>query len=190
MLFYLETISNLSNREKEIIINNTDLNQDLQSILSQILPSVNIRRKEVIKSLINVLNSPAYNLEDNYEWLASTEKQLLGVSITCSIIDGRDTDAANCDCQRLNRDKNLPKNIIVAAEISYINTVKTKKGKNPGQDMAFVKIMDGTGSCDVVVFPKEYETMKNLLYEGNTIMLSLEQSKNKESVFAKKCWQI
>jgi len=190
ILFYLDIISNLSNREKEIILSNIDINQKLEKILYDLLPSVNKKRKEVILSLINAINNPAYNLDDNYEWIANTEKQLLGVSITCSIIDGRDTNAANCDCQRLNKDKNLPKNIIVAAEVAMINMVKTKKGKNPGQDMAFLKITDGTGSCDVVVFPKEFENMKNMLYEGNTIMLSLEQSKNKDSIFAKKCWQI
>jgi DNA polymerase III alpha subunit len=56
--------------------------------------------------------------------------------------------------------------------------------------MAFIKISDGTGSVDIVVFPKEFETIKDILYEGNTVMLSLEQSKNKDSIFAKKCWQI
>ena len=190
ILFYLQIISNLSTREKDIIINNIDLNQDLVVLFNSILNNVNKKRKEVILSLINALKSPAYSLDDDYEWIANTEKQLLGVSITCSIIDGRNTDAANCDCQRLNKDKGLPSNILIAAEISNINIVKTKKGKNPGQNMAFVKISDGTGSSDVIVFPKEFENMKNILYEGNTIMFSLEQSKNKDSVFAKKSWQI
>lgn len=190
ILFYLEIISNLSTREKDIIINNIDLNQDLVAILHGLMPGVNKKRKEVLVSLINALNSPAYSLDDNYEWIANIEKQLLGVSITCSIIDGRNTDAANCDCQRLNKDRGLPNQILIAAEVSNINIVKTKKGKNPGQDMAFVKISDGTGSSDVIVFPKEFDTIKNMLYEGNTLMFSLEQSKNKDSAFVKKCWQI
>jgi DNA polymerase III alpha subunit len=190
ILFYLEIVAGLSAREKELIINGIDINQSIENILSLLLPKVSKKRQTVILSLVKAIQYPAYSLDDNYEWVANTEKQYLGSAITCSIIDGRDTEAANCDCQRLNKDKFLPKNIIVAAEVTSINTVKTKKGKNPGQDMAFIKITDGTGSCDVVVFPKEYDSMKNMLYEGNTIMLSLEQSKNKDSVFAKKCWQI
>jgi DNA polymerase-3 subunit alpha len=190
ILFYLEIVGGLSAREKELIINGIDINQSIENILSLLLPKVSKKRQTIILSLVKAIQYPAYSLDDNYEWVANTEKQYLGSAITCSIIDGRDTEAANCDCQRLNKDKFLPKNIIVAAEVSSINTVKTKKGKNPGQDMAFIKITDGTGSCDVVVFPKEYDSMKNMLYEGNTIMLSLEQSKNKDSVFAKKCWQI
>lgn len=190
ILFYLDIVSNLSAREKDIIVSTLDLNKSLVDILTDITQHTNKKRTEVILSLINALKHPAYNLDDHYEWIAGIEKQLLGVSITCSIIDGRNTDAANCDCQRLNKDKMLPKAILVAAEVANINIVKTKKGKNPGQEMAFLKISDGTGSTDVVVFPKEFDSMKNMLYEGNTIMLSLEQSKNKDSIFAKKCWQI
>lgn len=190
ILFYLDIISNLSNREKDIIITTMDLNKSLEELLLEVSHHTNKKRTEVILSLINALKHPAYNLDDNYEWIASVEKQLLGVSITCSVVDGRNTDAANCDCQRLNKDKMLPKAILVAAEVVDINIVKTKKGKTPGQEMAFIKISDGTGAADVVVFPKEFDVMKSMLYEGNTIMLSLEQSKNKDSVFAKKCWQI
>jgi DNA polymerase-3 subunit alpha len=190
ILFYLDTISHLSNREKEIIINNIDLNSTLIDILHKVKDSTNKRRKEVILSLINALEAPAYSLDDNYEWIANTEKQLLGIAITCSIIDARNTEAANCDCQRLNRDRVLPKNILIASEIANINIVKTKKGKNPGQEMAFIKISDGTGSADIIVFPKEFDNIRNILYEGNTVMFSLEQSKNKDSIFVKKCWQI
>ena len=129
-------------------------------------------------------------LEDDYEWISTTEKRLLGVPITCSVIDGRNTESANCDCQRLNKDKLLPKHIILAAEIHAINIVKTKKGKNPGKEMAFIKINDGTGSSDIIAFPAEFEDFKHLLYEENTVMFSLEQSKNKDSTFIKKCWQI
>jgi DNA polymerase III alpha subunit len=56
--------------------------------------------------------------------------------------------------------------------------------------MAFIKISDGTGSADIIVFPKEFDNIRNILYEGNTVMFSLEQSKNKDSIFVKKCWQI
>jgi DNA polymerase III subunit alpha len=190
LLFYFDIISNLSNREKEIIVQEVDLSQNLESILLAIASRVNKKRKDVISALSNAVLSPAYNLDDNYEWVANTEKQLMGVAITCSVIDGRNTESANCDCQRLNKDKFLPKNILIAAEVDTINIVKTKKGKNPGQEMAFIKISDGTGSSDIIVFPNEFENIKNMLYEGNTVMLSLEQSKNKESIFAKKCWQI
>lgn len=190
LLFYLDIISNLSTREKDIVVNQIDINQDLCDILYGLITYVNQKRKNTISSLINAIKYPAYNLDDDYEWIANIEKQLLGIAITCSIIDGRNTESANCDCKTLNKEKILPKNIIVAAEVSDIHIVKTKRGKNPGQDMAFIKISDGTGASDVIVFPKEYSDIKNLLYAGNTIVFSLEQSKDKDCVFVKKCWQI
>jgi DNA polymerase-3 subunit alpha len=190
MLFYLDIVSDLSSREKKIACDSINLKQPLIDILSDLIISVNKKRKEAINSLIKTIKNPAYNLTDDYEWIASIEKQLLGISITCSIIDGRDTDSANCDCYRINKDKILPKNILLGAEITSINIVKTKKGKNPGQDMAFIKVSDGTGSSDMVVFPKEFQDLKNMLYEGNTVMFSVEQSKNKDTFFVKRCWQI
>jgi len=190
LLFYLDIISNLSSREKNIILENIDIENNLDEILEKLLPNLNKNRKTKISSLISALKNPAYNLEDDYEWISTTEKRLLGVPITCSVIDGRNTESANCDCQRLNKDKLLPKHIILAAEIHTINIVKTKKGKNPGKEMAFIKINDGTGSSDIIAFPAEFEDFKHLLYEENTVMFSLEQSKNKDSTFIKKCWQI
>jgi DNA polymerase-3 subunit alpha len=190
ILFYLDVIQNLSLREKELIINGMDLSKKLEDVLSYLLDKVNKKRQQIISSLIGAIDKPAYNLDDTYDWIASVEKQFLGVSITCSVIDGRDLEAANTDCRSLNRSNGFSKSIIVGAEIDDINVIKTKKGANPGQEMAFIKIADSTGSSDIVVFPKEFETYKHLLHKDNTIMFSLEQSKNKDTFFVKKCWQI
>jgi DNA polymerase-3 subunit alpha len=190
ILFYLDILSNLSKREKEIIISNNNWSLELHELLQSLIDKVNKKRKDVIESLIRAINNPAYSLQDDYEWIAQVEKQFLGASITCSIVDGRDLEAANTDCRSLNKSSSLPKTIIVGVEVADINIVKTKKGANPGQEMAFVKIVDGTGSCDVVAFPKEFENYKSLLTASNTIMVSLEQSKKKDSFILKKCWQI
>jgi DNA polymerase-3 subunit alpha len=190
ILFYLDIISNLSKREKELIIANNNWQSELYDLLGSILDKVNKKRKEVIESLIRAIKNPAYSLQDDYEWIAQVEKQYLGASITCSIVDGRDLEAANSDCRSLTKSATLPKTIIVGAEIDDMNIVKTKNGANPGQEMAFVKLTDGTGSCDIVVFPKEFDTYKSLLTVSNTVMVSLEQSKKKDSFILKKCWQI
>jgi len=190
ILFYLDIISNLSAREKEIIINNIDLNDNIENILSKLLKFVNKKRVQTISSLISAIQKPAYSLDDNYEWIATSEKQLLGVSITCSVIDGRDLEAANTDCQSLSKSCIGLKTIIVGAEIDDVSIIKTKKGANPGQEMAFIKISDSTGSCDIIAFPKEFDTYKHLLFKNNTIMFNLEQTKKKDSLIIKKCWQL
>jgi len=190
ILFLQDIISNLSQREKSIIIDNSWLDKDLSEILNLLLPHVNKKRADKIQSLIKLIAAPAYSLDDNYEWIANTEKKLLGIAMTCSIVDSRNLESANTDCQSLSKGKIFSKNIIVGAEIDDINIVVTKKGKNPGQQMAFIKISDGTGCVDIITFPKEYEEYKDILYQNNTVMFRIEQSKNKESLFVKKCWQI
>ena len=71
-----------------------------------------------------------------------------------------------------------------------INVIKTKRGVNPGQEMAFVKVMDSTGSVDLVIFPEEYDKYKDLVVNNNTLLLKLNKSKNKDSFVIKKCWQV
>lgn len=191
MLFLLEIMQNLSTREKDLVINNYEvLNNDITKILEWLLPQVNKKRAVLIESLIKAVKQPAYSLVDDCEWIASTEKHLLGIAITCSVVDSRNLEAANTDCKSLNKHSVLPKNILVGAQVAEINIVKTKSGNNPGQEMAFMKISDGTGSCDIVIFPKEFSLYRDLLYLDNTIMLSLEQSKKKDSFIIKKCWQL
>jgi DNA polymerase-3 subunit alpha len=190
MLFYLDIVQNLSQREKQIILEKCNLNDSLDKILSDLIPFVNKKRAGIISSLILAVKKPAYSLDDDYEWIANMEKQYLGVSITCSVVDGRDLEAANTDCKTLSKSKIIASSIVVGAEIDEVSIVKTKKGKNPGQEMAFLKISDGTGACDLVVFPKEYDQYKSILYQHNTIMFSLEKSKNNDSFIIKKCWQI
>lgn len=191
MIFLLEVIQNLSRREKDLVIENFEiLHKPIQDIFRFLLDKVNKKRYVVIESLIKAVDNPAYSLTDDCEWIANIEKHLLGAAITCSIVDSRNLEAANTDCKSLSKNSHLPKNIIVGAEIGEINIVKTKSGKNPGQDMAFIKIIDGTGSSDLVIFPKEFTSHKDILYADNTVLFNLEQSKKKDSFIVKKCWQL
>lgn len=191
LLFYLDTIGNLSKREKELIVSGESVKKtNLVEIFSSLKGQISARRANAVDSLIKALENPAYSLQDSYEWIASIEKQYLGASITCSIVDSRNLEDANIDCKTLGKTKSVLKHIILGAEILYSNIVKTKKGANPGQEMAFIRLGDGSGSCDIVAFPGEYKKYKSLLIEGNTVMFSLEQSKNRDTVILKKCWQI
>ena len=191
ILFYLDNIRNLSQREKDILLKMDNIKSlPLDKALENLLPEVNKNRKQNIQSMISSIKSPPYSLDDSYDWIANIEKNHLGISITCSIVDSRDLDAANTDCQSINRNRIFNKSIIVGAEIEEISIVKTKTGANPGKEMAFVKISDGTGLCDIIVFPKEFDSYKELLYQNNTVMFSIEKAKNKDSLIVKKCWQI
>ena len=193
MLFYYEILNNLTNRETDALIKLDDdkskIEDLLQSLLESNLIKLTAKRKQTIISLINTLKSPPYSLEDSPEWLANNEKFYLGASITCHKIDGCDIYSANVECKDLSHGTKT-KTPILGAEISDINVIRTKRGVNPGQEMAFIKVTDSTGSADLVVFPEEYTQYKDLLIDGNTLLLKLDRSKDKDTFIIKKCWQV
>lgn len=189
MLFDYDIICNLTAKEKEHIISNIKQFKDLNDCLEFILLKTNSRRKQSINSLINSYKNPAYSLEDTLAWIAETENQLLGISISCSRMDECDLDYVNTDCRAISNNKTPHKNIIVGVEIKNVSVIKTKRGANPGQEMAFIKISDNTGAVDTVIFPEEYKQFKHLLAVDNTTIIKLETSKQKDSMIIKRVWQ-
>lgn len=190
MLFDYDIICNLTKKEKEYVILNIASYKKLIDCIEALLLKVNSRRKTSIESLYASIKNPAYSLQDSMSWIADTENQMMGISITCSKIDECNLDFVNTDCRSINTSKILPKNVIVGIEIKDVNVIKTKRGANPGQEMAFVKIADNTGSVDTVIFPEEYRTFKDILSVNNTAIIKLEPSKQKDSMIIKKAWQV
>ena len=56
--------------------------------------------------------------------------------------------------------------------------------------MAFIKVTDSTGAADLVIFPEEYIKYKDLLLDGNTLLIKLDRSRDKDTYIIKKCWQV
>ena len=78
----------------------------------------------------------------------------------------------------------ITKKANLAIEIVRVKIVKTKRGKNPGQEMAFLTVEDGSGSLeDVVIFPEPYDKYKDLLLDNNTVLLMGEVDKRKKTSF-------
>ena len=189
-MFDFDIITNLTKKEKEFVITNIAGYKTMTDCIEAVLTKVNARRKKTVESLLHSLKNPAYSLSDTIPWIADTENQLLGISISCSKIDDCDLNYVNTDCRTLKDAKTTPKNIMVGIEIKDVNVIKTKRGANPGQEMAFVKMADSTGSLDAVIFPEEYNSYKNLLSIDNTAVIKLEQSKKKDGMIIKKVWQV
>jgi DNA polymerase-3 subunit alpha len=148
------------------------------------------KRMQSLTEEYALFKNPPFSLEDSVEWLADAEHRLLGISITCSRVDGCDTLSANTTCKEIKT--TLNKKVLVACEIDDINVVKTKKGKNPGQEMCFIKISDATGYADnIVCFPEQYKEFESLLITGNTILIEGDKPKSTEGgLLVKKIWQI
>lgn len=190
MLFEFDLISSLTTKELEytnaIVNKNINLQQIFKYLYSH--PKVNAKRKQIIENLDVSLIHPPYSLIDKIDWLADTEADLLGIAISCSKLDSYDIAMINTNCKEFKTtSRNNP--LIIAGEISSINTVKTKNGKNPGQNMAFVSIEDQSGSLDsVVFFPDQYSKYKHYLFENNILIFIGSKNKNKDSLIVEKCF--
>lgn len=149
----------------------------------------NVNRSAILKDLVNILANPPHSLDDTPDWIAWAEQRSLGAAITCSKIDAcEDSIQANCTCKEfLSGRKDY---MLFAVEIVRVKSVKTKKGKNPGQDMAFLTLSDHSASIeDVVCFPNVWKDCRDAMYEGNTILLQGERGNN-GTLMVKKVWQI
>lgn len=60
----------------------------------------------------------------------------------------------------------------VRATIGGMITAKTVKLTKNGQQMAFVTLEDMVGSVEVIVFPRDYESKKQLLNEDAKVFIS------------------
>ena len=134
------------------------------------------------------MNNPPYSIEDSPEWIADAEDNCLGCSITCSKIDMYDISMTNCTCRDF-KNGGAQNNIILGGEIDFINVTKTKTGKLKGSDMAFVNMSDQTGSIDsIIFFPEQYKKYKNILFDGNIIIIVGNRSKTGDGLIVEKAY--
>ena len=106
----------------------------------------------------------------------SLEKNVLGVYVSghpllqyTDMLD-RYTNALTTDFQ-VDEESGSPK---VKDQIMYtvggiITTVSTKVTKN-GQNMAFVTLEDMVGTVEVVVFPRDYDKCRSLLFADSKVL--------------------
>ncbi len=193
MLFELDIVSSLTDKEIEKL-NELRKNKDyknLSDMLSDMLGAFKIttKRKEAITNLINTIKSPPFSLSDKIEWISDSENSLLGVALTCSKLDTYDTTMTNTDCKTFKTSA-YNKNIIIAGEISSINFIKTKRGKNPGQEMAFISIEDSVGILDsLIMFPEPLAEYKHHLFEGNILVFFGDKTKTGDGLVVSKCFE-
>lgn len=190
MLFEYEISASLTKKEKEyaknLIVADTSLDDIFRYLINH--SKVNVKRKKAIQDLLNAYINPPFSLLDKIEWLADNESSLLGVAISCSKLDTYDITMTNTNCREF-KNTELIKNILIAGEIANINVVKTKTGKNPGQDMAFVSIEDQTGAIDsIIFFPDQYEKYKHHLFQSNILIFSGNKAKSKDGLVVEKCF--
>lgn len=135
----------------------------------------NIKSKEKIELIIKSLSSNSYNLNDDPSWISVNETNLMGVSLSSHILEDYD-NLGDTSCKELYDGKGSGN---VSCVISEVKTTVTKKGKNPGQEMCFLKIEDQTAVIDAVCFPDIYKKNKDLIFEGSVVIIGLKRSSGK-----------
>lgn len=60
---------------------------------------------------------------------------------------------------------------VIGGQIAEVKKIRTKKGRNPGQEMAFVKVSLGFDNFNLTLFPNTYSQYQELLFSGNAVMV-------------------
>jgi DNA polymerase-3 subunit alpha len=191
ILFHYDILSSLTKKELELFdgLIADKITANIKPILSALLnEKITKKRIEPISNLIRSLEHPPYSLTDKIEWLSDSENSLLGVAISCSKLDSYDISMTNTNCKEFKTTL-LSEKIILAGEVSNVNIIKTKKGKNPGQEMAFVSVEDAYGLLDsIIFFPEQLETYKHHLFQGNVLIFIGNKTKTKDGLVVEKCF--
>jgi DNA polymerase III alpha subunit len=128
------------------------------------------RRKEKLRSMIEVFENPTYSMNDSVAVLANLEQEYLGLPITCSRLDACINAVGDTTCKEFANGKTGK--MTLAVEITRVKENIIRNGKTAGQTMAFLTVTDHTCPINnVVLFAAPYNAFKHLLYEGNTVII-------------------
>tara|TARA_Y100000592_G_scaffold16053_1_gene23665 strand:- start:5711 stop:7249 length:1539 start_codon:yes stop_codon:yes gene_type:complete len=191
MLYDYDSWNSLSPREKDCISDNYKSQMTLAECV-QGLPTwtkINSKRLDVVSGIEQSLTSPFFSLDDDSASIAELEIKYLGCALTCSKADMINISTNMC---KDVSNSTIKGKVSLSVVLNSVRVYKTKRGKNPGQEMAFLCLEDSSGELDsVTIFPETYTKYKHLLIEGNTIFVNAETSKKeKGSIIVNKVVQV
>lgn len=166
MLGVYSMLKEFTPREIEFIFSITKEQTDVSGLIDIVKMCADKKsikkRREIVMSEANAINLLS---QDSTVIKGSTEKELMGFSFSYDDNVNIEDDWSCQEC--FNKMKNNRKiTAVFTAKLDKIKQTTTKKGKNPGQEMAQMTITDNTGSINVVCFPSQYEIYKKEIYEG------------------------
>jgi len=110
--------------------------------------------------------------EFSQEEIQNLERQLLGFSLSAKPVIDLISPIAHLATHKIveiSSVTDIGKSIKIAVVVTEVRTVVTK---NSGQEMAFVKVDDGTGSLNIVVFPKIFGETKSQWVDFKALLIS------------------
>lgn len=106
------------------------------------------------------------------EELQTLERQLLGFSLSARPLGERVREFAHEATHKIfeiSPRQSLGEMVRIAAVISDVRILVTKRS---GQEMAFIRVEDETGSMDLVVFPKIFRRTKNIWADNKALLIT------------------
>ena len=106
------------------------------------------------------------------EEIQNLEKQLLGFSLSAKPLSELIGNLANLATHKISDvsiDNVSGNDIKLAVIVSEVRVIITKK---TGSEMAFVKIVDETGTMEMIVFPNVYQKFQSILGDSKPILVS------------------
>ena len=104
--------------------------------------------------------------------LQALERQLLGFSLSAKPLSEvliPLEHRATHKIFEISPHETIGENVKIAAIVSEVKIVVTRRS---GQEMAFVRVEDDTGSLEMVVFPKLFSETKNLWVDNKALIIS------------------
>lgn len=130
------------------------------------------KRKETVRSLATIFKSDVF---DHFAWIENEEVDKLGIAMTATAVDAKEGNAYNT-CLECSQEFSLNTVKHISVVIDKVMPTTTKKGKNPGQQMARISVHDTTGAIEnLPIFPDLFLEVSSLLIKRNTVNMCLKQ---------------
>ncbi|MBP6994021.1 DNA polymerase III subunit alpha [Candidatus Woesebacteria bacterium] len=113
------------------------------------------------------------------EYIAQAERELIGFLLTQNPLE----PYAEIIAEKINKKvseitpDDVKKQYIIAGEITFMKLLRTKKDN---KEMAICTINDGTGSIDMVVFPKTFQQIKDIIKIHEVLLIKGTVSNREE----------
>lgn len=168
-------LSELNDKQILDVLDQMDIHGNISEAIKYTINKTKLHKaREKLETYLAFLDLNAY---DDPAWIGNMEKAHLGIQITSSSLDKKDTTTLD-KCINCNEEAPLYSKLKVGVIIDELRLTKTKKGANPGQDMAIIKVHDDSAEISSLpIFPDLYEQVCQFLMENNTVLLELNKGK-------------
>lgn len=166
-------VNKLTERELTAFVAGLEKTPDITAVpalLQEICDTITTKARKVkLSSQIKILD---LNVYDDPSWIQKNEREYLGVPLTITSAEMSGDLYERCIACIGDFQKGDKK--VISAVIGDVIATITKKGKNPGQSMARIKVFDSTGEIEnLPIFPELFAEVSDILIPNTPVIISL-----------------